>query len=169
VGYAIMGGAYRASLWTGTAASWVDLTPAGSPQSLVNGVQGGQQVGTALVGGVAHAGLWSGTADSWVDLNPFVPEGFANSFGNGIWHDGAFTYVVGYGFNATTSRDEALLWVGTGACYPDCDASGTLDLFDFLCFVNLFNAEGEYADCDANGTFDLFDFLCFVNAFNAGC
>ena len=24
-------------------------------------------------------------------------------------------------------------------------------------------------DCDASGTLDLFDFLCFVNAFNAGC
>jgi hypothetical protein len=51
----------------------------------------------------------------------------------------------------------------------DCDDTGTLDLFDFLCFNNRFVAELEYADCDGNGIFDLFDFLCFVNAFNAGC
>jgi len=25
------------------------------------------------------------------------------------------------------------------------------------------------ADCDNNDVFELFDFLCFVNAFNAGC
>lgn len=55
------------------------------------------------------------------------------------------------------------------ACYADCDRSCTLDLFDFLCFTNDFNAEDAHADCDGNGTFDLFDFLCFVNAFNKGC
>jgi hypothetical protein len=54
-------------------------------------------------------------------------------------------------------------------CYADCDGDDALSLFDFLCFVNEFNAGGGYADCDANGGLDLFDFLCFVNAFNAGC
>src|SRR5262249_22122943 len=54
-------------------------------------------------------------------------------------------------------------------CYPDFDANGSLDLFDFLAFVNAFNAADPRADCDQNGVFDLFDFLCFVNAFNAGC
>jgi hypothetical protein len=58
----------------------------------------------------------------------------------------------------------------TGAiCYPDCDTNGALDLFDFLCFVNQFNAGDPAADCDASGALDLFDFLCFTNAFNAGC
>jgi hypothetical protein len=54
-------------------------------------------------------------------------------------------------------------------CYPDFTGDGTLDLFDFLAFVNAFNAQDPSADCVADGTFDLFDFLCFVNAFNAGC
>ena len=54
-------------------------------------------------------------------------------------------------------------------CYPDLDGSGALDLFDFLAFTNLFNAEDSGADCDGDGVFSLFDFLCFVNAFNAGC
>ena len=47
-----------------------------------------------------------------------------------------------------------------------------LDLFDFLAFVNQFNAKDPAADCDPNGCdphLDLFDFLCFVNLFNAGC
>lgn len=54
-------------------------------------------------------------------------------------------------------------------CYPDLDTSGSLDLFDFLAFTNLFNAGDPDADCDGDGAFNLFDFLCFVNSFNAGC
>jgi sugar lactone lactonase YvrE len=54
-------------------------------------------------------------------------------------------------------------------CYPDFDGNGTLDLFDFLAYVNSFNAGSPDADCDGNQSLDLFDFLCFVNAFNAGC
>jgi glucose/arabinose dehydrogenase len=54
-------------------------------------------------------------------------------------------------------------------CTADCDNSGVLDLFDFLCFTNAFNAQQPYADCDRNAALDLFDFLCFVNQFNTGC
>jgi hypothetical protein len=54
-------------------------------------------------------------------------------------------------------------------CYPDFNGDGTLDLFDFLAYVNAFNAGNPDANCDGNGDLDLFDFLCYVNAFNAGC
>jgi streptogramin lyase len=54
-------------------------------------------------------------------------------------------------------------------CYPDFTGDGALDLFDFLEFVNLFNAGDLSADCTGDAAFDLFDFLCFVNAFDAGC
>jgi len=54
-------------------------------------------------------------------------------------------------------------------CYADCDASGELDFFDFLCFQNEFAAGTAYADCDASGELDFFDFLCFQNEFAAGC
>jgi hypothetical protein len=61
-------------------------------------------------------------------------------------------------------------------CYPDCDTStgaGVLDIFDFLCFQNLFDAADPYAcDCDTSSgvsVCDIFDFLCFQNAFDAGC
>ncbi len=62
-----------------------------------------------------------------------------------------------------------LLDLGANECYPDFDSNGSLDLFDFLAFVNAFNAQDQRADCDQSGAFDLFDFLCFTNAFNAGC
>ncbi len=57
----------------------------------------------------------------------------------------------------------------TGDCYADFNGDGVLDLFDFLGFVNEFNAGSDAADCDGDGDLSLFDFLCFVNAFNAGC
>jgi hypothetical protein len=54
-------------------------------------------------------------------------------------------------------------------CYADCDESGGLDFFDFLCFQDAFAAGEEYADCDRSGDLDFFDFLCFQNEFAAGC
>jgi hypothetical protein len=54
-------------------------------------------------------------------------------------------------------------------CYADCDRSGSLDFFDFLCFQNLFGVGDPAADCDGSGSLDFFDFLCFQNAFAAGC
>ena len=62
--------------------------------------------------------------------------------------------------------------VATGAdarCYADCDQSGALDFFDFLCFQNAFAAGDPYADCDGTGALDFFDFLCFQNEFALGC
>jgi hypothetical protein len=59
--------------------------------------------------------------------------------------------------------------IGAAGCYADCDESGELDFFDFLCFQNEFAAGTEYADCDQSGAHDFFDFLCFQNEFAAGC
>ncbi len=74
---------------------------------------------------------------------------------------------------SSTDTTAAVLTV---TCYPDCDPStgkGVLDIFDFLCFANRFDARDAYAcDCDTSsglGVCDLFDFLCFGNAFAAGC
>jgi hypothetical protein len=78
-------------------------------------------------------------------------------------------------FNQNRSVDEhreAAEWVEDqipGECIADCDGSGLLDLFDFLCFTNGFNAGDPGADLTGDGVLDLFDFLAFVNLFNAGC
>jgi hypothetical protein len=61
-------------------------------------------------------------------------------------------------------------------CAADCDTStgaGVLDVFDFLCFQDLF-VQGDPAACDCDtstgpGTCDVFDFLCFQDLFVAGC
>jgi hypothetical protein len=75
----------------------------------------------------------------------------------------------GHSSQGFVMMDDMEVTFASGGCYPDCDGSGTLDLFDFLCFVNEFNSGNPYADCDGSGTLDLFDFLCFVNEFNNGC
>ncbi|MCH9058268.1 MAG: hypothetical protein IIB55_06550 [Planctomycetes bacterium] len=55
-------------------------------------------------------------------------------------------------------------------CYADCDQSGTLDTFDFLCFQNAFVQGDPYAcDCDPDPVCDTFDFLCFQSVYVAGC
>jgi hypothetical protein len=80
-------------------------------------------------------------------------------------------YVSGHGEGADLTEQfvEGHAEILISPCYPDFDENGDLDLFDFLEFVNLFNADDPTADCDASGSLDLFDFLCFVNAFAEGC
>ena len=54
-------------------------------------------------------------------------------------------------------------------CPADVDGNTSLDFYDFLGFINEYNAANMNADCDTSGTLDFFDFLCFQNLFNAGC
>jgi hypothetical protein len=51
----------------------------------------------------------------------------------------------------------------------DCDYSGVLDIFDYLCFWGHFLDHDPAADCTNDQVYDLFDLLCFANAFNKGC
>ncbi|MEQ8316276.1 MAG: GC-type dockerin domain-anchored protein [Phycisphaerales bacterium] len=57
----------------------------------------------------------------------------------------------------------------TGGCRADCDGSGDLNIFDFLCFQNLFASGDLAADFDGDGRLTIFDFLEFQNAFATGC
>ena len=58
----------------------------------------------------------------------------------------------------------------TGAtCRADIDGDGSLTIFDFLGFQNLFDAGDLGADFDGDGSLTIFDFLTFQNEFDAGC
>jgi hypothetical protein len=111
VGYAVVDGCLRASLWYGSADSWVDLTPAGAWKSKAHAAHGVWQVGYAQVGYVYHASLWSGDAEFWVDLHQFLSQEFFSSEAHGICEDSGVIYVVGWGFNRVANRVEALMWV----------------------------------------------------------
>ena len=110
---------WHASLWSGTAASWVDLNPAGSGESCAYGVSGGQQVGLASIlpsDWDPHASLWSGSAASWVDLNPA-----------GVW--ASMTYGVSggkqVGWALVGGAEHAALWSGTAASWVDLNPAGS--------------------------------------------
>ncbi|MCH7792643.1 MAG: hypothetical protein IID31_10235 [Planctomycetes bacterium] len=72
--------------------------------------------------------------------------------------------------NRNSANVSVLLNQSSPPCYADCDQSGALDIFDFLCFQNSFVLGEPYAcDCDPDPACDIFDFLCFQNAFVGGC
>jgi thermitase len=88
------------------------------------------------------------------------PEGFGPDFRL------RFTAVGGDGGDLWFVDDVTIS--GT-ECSADLTGDGTLDLFDFLAFANLFNAQDPAADWDNDGEFTFFDFLAYNNSFVGGC
>jgi hypothetical protein len=70
---------------------------------------------------------------------------------------------------------------GGPVCYADCDSNETLNLDDFLCFINEFaqaqflppsQQQTHYANCTgatAEPYLSIDDFICFINEFSQGC
>jgi hypothetical protein len=54
-------------------------------------------------------------------------------------------------------------------CRTDMDGDGTLNVFDFLEFINAYLAGSGRADFDTDGRLDAMDFLQFQNEFAIGC
>jgi T5SS/PEP-CTERM-associated repeat protein len=112
----------HASLWTGTAESWVDLNPAGAYESAANAASGGQQVGWANLGDYprfdGHAGFWTGSAESWVDLHPAGSSwSYAEDVSDGQQVGAAW---FGEGFHAG-------LWSGTAESWVDLNPPGSTE------------------------------------------
>ncbi|UYV11363.1 MAG: hypothetical protein NCW75_08605 [Phycisphaera sp.] len=143
-------------------------------------------VGLALEGDTLLVGASSGdspTSDGtvylfrrgadglWRETAALVPELQA-------WRYGFRTQLVG-NLAAVGARDSLVGGVPTGSvdvfdlscylCPPDLDADGTLTIFDFLTFLNLFQDGDPQADFDGDGELTIFDFLAFQNEFDAGC
>lgn len=116
--------ASHAVLWTGTAASAVDLNPIGYAASealATNGTQQGGWAYNSLPAQSQHAALWSGTADTFVDLNPL---GYSDSRITAL----TVTQQVGDGWvgpmGLPGSIRHALVWSGS--------ANSVVDLNQFL-------------------------------------
>jgi hypothetical protein len=77
--------------------------------------------------------------------------------------------IVGNGTNPLGQPRAFVLTEGGVACPADLDGDGSLTLFDFLAFQNLFDAGDTRADLDGDGSLTIFDFLAFQNLFDAGC
>ena len=65
--------------------------------------------------------------------------------------------------------DETAATLRIVACRADFNGDGMADLFDFLAFLNAFDAGEILADFDFDGELTVFDFLAFQNRFDAGC
>ncbi|HLJ50622.1 MAG TPA: hypothetical protein VKU01_31630 [Bryobacteraceae bacterium] len=96
----------HAMLWSGTAASAVDLNPPGWWDTQVRALSLSAQAGDGYEpqfpqipnNGMRHALLWTGSATSMVDLNPYLPLGFIYAVANGIDSSGN---VVGHAWRQT--------------------------------------------------------------------
>jgi hypothetical protein len=114
--------------------------------------------------GQAWSALGSGTDGPVMSLFIHDDDGPDGSIGPALYVGGRFRRAGGL------PSDYLARWGDlTPACYADCNTDGSLDFFDFVCFINLFNTADPAADCDGSGGLDIFDFLCFVNEYNAGC
>jgi hypothetical protein len=111
-GRRLQGYVRHASLWSGTAESWVDLHPKGYNQSEARGISHGYQAGSAQVDSffdIWHAGMWSGTPGSWVDLHAFLPTEYIDSEAQDIEVTDTDVWVVGYASNSMW-QTRAVLW-----------------------------------------------------------
>jgi hypothetical protein len=155
-GQVFVNGTYHASLWNGSAASWVDIHPVGASESVAKCAGDGQQGG--WVG--SRASLWYGTAASRVDLHPagtgssaIYGVGGGQQVGNAVlgglpraslWSGTAVSWVnlhpagaiyseargVGdgqqVGYANFGNGDRASLWSGTAASWVDLNPAGAV-------------------------------------------
>jgi len=159
----------HASLWSGSAASWVDLHPTGAISSFAYDASGGWQAGQAHIGGVWHAGAWSGSASSFADLHAVLTN-FFDSYARGVWRDGNTLYVVGYGYNLATNRNEALMWVREVP--PPCaDASGdgVVNFADITSVLSNWGSTGPAGDANQDGVVNFADITAVFSQWSAVC
>lgn len=86
--------------------------------------------------------------------------------------DGRADTLVG-SRGARVRAERLMVFAGRPPCTPPCpadlDADGTLTMFDFLTFFNLFDAGDPVADFDGDGELTILDFLAFQASFDVGC
>jgi len=125
-----------------------------------------------FMGGVHVKGVARWNGQTWSAMGPGSSGGFIEKFavmpgprGNSLLAIGAERYGGG-------QLGDIGQWVGCPNCYANCDLSTTpptLNVADFICFINKFAARDPYANCTVDATIDVADFVCFMSKFAAGC
>lgn len=110
-----------ATLWTGSAASYVNLNPDGIVASVALAAGGGQQGGYIFQGNDFNPAVWSGTAASFVNLLPDVGPGPARS---GLVHAVAAGRQGGSVVQFPNSQSVASLWSGTAESWVNLNPAG---------------------------------------------
>jgi hypothetical protein len=169
-------GRNHASLWSGTAQSWIDLHPPGEMESVGYGAAGGYQVGYVRVNsGVTHAAVWRGTAASWFDLHDVLPAGTNQSEAYGVATDGVQIYVVGFAVGEFTGhQNHAVLWSVPycqveACCLGDYNQDGGIDGADVEAFFADWEAGAAGGDVNADGGIDGGDVEFFFGRWEGGC
>jgi hypothetical protein len=115
VGWTLFDGQRRASLWTGSSSSWLDLNPPNVLGAFATDVSASSLVGYVNLGGPNHACLWSGPSSTFVDLHP--SEAF-DSQANGC----STSNQVGYAY--ISNAKHASLWSGSASSRVDLHILG---------------------------------------------
>jgi hypothetical protein len=165
-------GMYETWEWDGT--SWSLRSKLGPGRGGAAMVYDSSREVCVLFGGVAPDGgglqndMWEWDGEVWTLRETIeAPQRRSN---HAMAYDSSRHAIVLFGGEGGLGPlDDTWEFLCPPACYPDLDGDGDLTLFDFLAFVNAFNAADPAADCDHSQSLDLFDFLCFTNSFNAGC
>jgi hypothetical protein len=117
-GYGTIGGVDHALIWSGTAASVVDLHPSGYAFSRAGSVSGSRQLGFGYISATNRfrALMWQGTSASVVNLHP---AGFQDSFGYSVVGEYQIGFAVGSGVG-----EHAILWNGSASSFVDLHPAG---------------------------------------------
>lgn len=112
----------RAILWHGTAASAVNLHPAGAISSFAYATDGTLQGGSATFGGTGtyHAATWNGSAATFQDLNPssaYISEILGMAPGQQV----GYAQLIG-------GQEHAALWSGTAQSFQDFEPTSLPNL-----------------------------------------
>lgn len=131
--------------------------------AVVGGVVGGLAIVWTQASGFVLAADYLAQQGVAVPTNYMLESVYAIS-GDGLTFGGQarnLTTNIREGFVATVPVQ--------GECKVDCDASGELDIDDFICFQTFFALGDTKADCDGDLNLSIDDFICFQTAFVLGC
>ena len=163
----------HASIWSGTADSWLDLHPASAVSSEAHCMSGDWQIGYVSIEVAPgerrdHASIWRSTAESWVDLHLLLPSNYFSSVASSVAINGSRVEVVGWARNSVSNNDEAFLWIGN-LCPADFDNNGAADVPDIFAFLAAWFASDPRADFDGLNGIGVPDIFAFLAAWFAGC
>ncbi|MCP3905789.1 MAG: hypothetical protein GY715_19350 [Planctomycetes bacterium] len=173
VGMAEIAGVLQPGLWADAATSFQPMTPSLATSAGVNTCAGGLQAGSAVIDSAARAVVWRGSPDDFFDLHAFLPPEFSGSGAYGLHVDETTDVitVVGFGYNATTARQEALMWRSepASACPADLDGSGDVGFGDILQVIGAWGPCGTPCpqDLSGNGNVDFADILAVIGAWGS--
>lgn len=140
----------------------------------------------AIVGAYTGGGIDEGIAylfrrngPTWnptATLRPSDPAA-GDAFGISVSLSGPYAAAGAFGHDGPAADSGAAYIFAAAACecYANCDGSTvapTLNVGDFICFLNLFSAGHPDANCDASTAppvLNVNDFVCFQTRFALGC